>query len=252
MSAVKNVMKNSYRNMEITEFLTQELKDAGFGGVEIQKTPVGARITVYVTRPGLVIGRKGTGIKDLMAELEQRFGLQNPQISVLEVTTPELNPVIMCNRIAQLIERGTAFRRASMWTLNTIMNSGALGVEVVISGKLRTERAHFEKHTVGVVPKSGDVAGRIVKKGITHVLTKMGLMGIQLRIATKANLPQEFAFAEEARQQQPAQAPEAGASSATAVTPAEEAPTTDATAAKESSNSQGAAATQEGEGKQDG
>lgn len=197
MSAVKNVMKNSYRNMEINEFLRAELKDAGFGGVEIQKTPVGARITVYVTRPGLVIGRKGTGIKDLMGKLEQNFGLQNPQISVLEVTTPELNPDIMCNRIAQLIERGTAFRRASMWTLNTIMNAGALGVEVIISGKLRTERAHFEKHTVGVVPKSGDVAGRIVRTGITHVLTKMGLMGIQLRIATKAELPQEFQLVEE-------------------------------------------------------
>ncbi|HEX9677388.1 30S ribosomal protein S3 [Nitrososphaera sp.] len=220
MSAVKNVMKNSYRNMEINEFLRRELKDAGFGGVEIQKTPVGARITVYVTRPGLVIGRKGTGIKDLMAKLEQKFGLQNPQISVLEVTTPELNPDIMCNRIAQLIERGTAFRRASMWTLNTIMSAGALGVEVVISGKLRTERAHFEKHTVGVVPKSGDVAGHVVKTGITHVLTKMGLMGIQLRIATKAELPQEFQFVD-------------GTASAPAPDQTAEAPVAEATAAKE-------------------
>ncbi len=209
MSAVKNVMKNSYRNMEINEFLRRELKDAGFGGVEIQKTPVGARITVYVTRPGLVIGRKGTGIKDLMTKLEQKFGLQNPQISVLEVERPELNPEIMCNRIAQLIERGTAFRRASMWTLNTIMSAGALGVEVVISGKLRTERAHFEKHTVGVVPKSGDIAGQIVKTGITHVLTKMGLMGIQLRIATKVDLPQEFQLVDSSApaQEQPAANP---------------------------------------------
>ena len=196
MSAVKNVMKNTYRNMEINEFLGQQLKDAGYGGVEIQKTPVGARITVYVTRPGLVIGRKGTGIKDLMAKIEQKFGLPNPQISVLEVTNPEMNPQIMCNRIAQLIERGTAFRRASMWALNTIMSQGALGVEVSISGKLRTERAHFEKHTVGVVPKSGDVAGKIVRIGISSVLTKMGLMGIQLRIASKAELPQEFQMVE--------------------------------------------------------
>ncbi|AFU58668.1 30S ribosomal protein S3p [Candidatus Nitrososphaera gargensis Ga9.2] len=178
--------------MELNEFLADALKDAGYGGVEVQKTPVGARITIYVTRPGLVIGRKGTGIKDLMTKIEQKFGLQNPQISVLEVTNPELNPHIMCNRIAQLIERGTAFRRAAMWSLNTIMNAGALGVEVVISGKLRTERAHFEKHTIGVVPKSGDIAGQIVTTGVSHVLTKMGLMGIQLRIASKAALPQEF------------------------------------------------------------
>ncbi|WP_148681179.1 30S ribosomal protein S3 [Candidatus Nitrososphaera gargensis] len=192
MSAVKNVIKNNFRNMELNEFLADALKDAGYGGVEVQKTPVGARITIYVTRPGLVIGRKGTGIKDLMTKIEQKFGLQNPQISVLEVTNPELNPHIMCNRIAQLIERGTAFRRAAMWSLNTIMNAGALGVEVVISGKLRTERAHFEKHTIGVVPKSGDIAGQIVTTGVSHVLTKMGLMGIQLRIASKAALPQEF------------------------------------------------------------
>ena len=192
MSAVKNVVKNNFRNMELNEFLADASKDAGKGGVVLQKTPVGARVAGFVTRPGLVIGRKGTGIKDLMAKLEQKFGLQNPQISVLEVTNPELNPDIMCNRIAQLIERGTAFRRAAMWSLNTIMNSGALGVEVVISGKLRTERAHFEKHTIGVVPKSGDVAGHIVRTGITRVLTKMGLMGIQLRIASKASLPQDF------------------------------------------------------------
>jgi small subunit ribosomal protein S3 len=192
MSAVKNVIKNNFRNMELNEFLATSLKDAGYGGVEVQKTPIGARITVFVTRPGLVIGRKGTGIKDLMVRIEQKFGLQNPQISVLEVTNPELNPHIMCNRIAQLIERGTAFRRAAMWSLNTIMNAGALGVEVVISGKLRTERAHFEKHTIGVVPKSGNIAGQIVTTGVSYVLTKMGLMGIQLKIASRAALPQEF------------------------------------------------------------
>ena len=216
MSAVKNVIKNNFRNMELNEFLASALKDAGYGGVEVQKTPVGARITVFVTRPGLVIGRKGTGIKDLMAKLEQKFGLQNPQISVLEVTTPELNPDIMCNRIAQLIERGTAFRRAAMWSLNTIMNSGALGVEVIISGKLRTERAHFENHTLGVVPKSGDVAGHIVRTGITHVLTKMGLMGIQLRIASKVSLPQEFELKDgQAPVQQPAEPAEPAAEAAT-------------------------------------
>lgn len=197
MSAAKNVIKNNFRNMELNEFLAEALKDAGYGGIEVQKTPVGARLTVYVTRPGLAIGRKGVGIKDLMSKIEQNFGLQNPQISVLEISNPELNPQIMCNRIAQLIERGTAFRRASMWSLNTIMSAGALGVEVVISGKLRTERAHFEKHTIGIVPKSGNDANKIVRTGVTHVLTKMGLMGIQLRIASKVAVPEEFQYKDE-------------------------------------------------------
>jgi small subunit ribosomal protein S3 len=196
MSAVKNVMKSNYRNMELDEYLAASLKDAGYGGVDVQKTPIGTRITLYVTRPGLVIGRKGIGIKDITSKLEEKFGLTNPQISVMEVAVPELNPKIMCNRIAQLIERGTAFRRACLWTINTISNAGALGVEVTVAGKLRSERAHFEKHSSGVLPKSGDIAGKVVKVGVTHVRTKMGLMGIQLRIALKNEMPQDFEYSD--------------------------------------------------------
>jgi small subunit ribosomal protein S3 len=192
MNAAKNVMSNNYKNMELDEYLKQSLKETGYGGVDIQKTPIGTRITLYVTRPGLVIGRKGAGIKDLTSKLEQRFGLNNPQVSVMEIEVPELNPKIMANRIAQLVERGTAFRRAAMWTINTVMGAGAMGVEVTIAGKLRSERAHFEKHAVGVIPKSGNAADKIVKLGVTDVLTKMGLMGIQLRIALKNEMPSEF------------------------------------------------------------
>jgi small subunit ribosomal protein S3 len=196
MSAIKNVMKSNYRNMELDEYLAASLKDAGYGGVDVQKTPIGTRITLYVTRPGLVIGRKGIGIKDITSKLEEKFGLTNPQISVMEVAVPELNPKIMCNRIAQLIERGTAFRRACLWTINTISNAGALGVEVTVAGKLRSERAHFEKHSSGVLPKSGDIAEKVVKGGVTHVRTKMGLMGIQLRIALKNEMPQDFEYSD--------------------------------------------------------
>jgi small subunit ribosomal protein S3 len=192
MSAINNVMKNNFRNLELDEFLSETLRDAGYGRVDVQKTPIGTRITLSVTRPGLVIGRKGIGIKDLTTKLEQKFGLTNPQISVTELEAPELNPKIMCNRIAQLIERGTAFRRAAIWTNNTIMNAGALGVEITVAGKLRSERAHFEKHAAGLVPKSGDVANKVVRYGVTHVLTKMGLMGIQLKIALKNEMPKEF------------------------------------------------------------
>ncbi|MGZ5484759.1 MAG: 30S ribosomal protein S3 [Nitrososphaeraceae archaeon] len=196
MNAAKNVMSSNYKNMELDEYLKETLRETGYGGVDIQKTPIGTRITLYVTRPGLVIGRKGSGIKDLTSKLEQRFGLNNPQISVMEIEVPELNPQIMANRIAQLVERGTAFRRASMWTMNTVMGAGALGVEISIAGKLRSERAHFEKHSQGVVPKSGNAADKIVKLGITDVLTKMGLMGIQLRIALKNEVPPDFELIE--------------------------------------------------------
>src|SRR6187200_2017717 len=200
MNAAKNVMSSNYKNMELDAYLKQTLRETGYGGVDIQKTPIGTRITLYVTRPGLVIGRKGSGIKDLTSKLEQRFGLNNPQISVMEIEVPELNPQIMANRIAQLVERGTAFRRASMWTINTVMGAGAMGVEISIAGKLRSERAHFEKHSSGIIPKSGNAADKIVKLGITDVLTKMGLMGIQLRIALKNEVPPDFELIETKQQ----------------------------------------------------
>ena len=149
--------------MQLNEYLSSSLTDAGYGGAEVQKTPIGTKITLFVIRPGLVIGRKGSGIRDLTSRLEQQFDLENAQVSVTEVTKPELNPNIMANRIAQLIERGTAFRRASLWTINTIMGAGALGVEITVSGKLRGERAHFEKHTAGIIPKSGKVAEEVVR-----------------------------------------------------------------------------------------
>ena len=72
-----------------------------------------------------------------------------------------------------------------------------MGVEVTISGKLRSERSHFEKHTSGVVPKSGDIADKVVRTSITQVLTKMGLLGIRLKIALKEDLPRDFQLLDE-------------------------------------------------------
>ncbi len=125
------------------------------------------------------------GIRDLTEKLEKKFGLPNPQISVVEEEVPELNPRIMCSRIAQTVVRGTAFRRAALWAMNSMMNAGALGVEISIAGKLRSERAHFEKYVSGVVPKSGETADRIVRKATTDVLLKMGLYGVKVSIAIK-------------------------------------------------------------------
>jgi small subunit ribosomal protein S3 len=83
------------------------------------------------------------------------------------------------------------------------MASGAMGVEITIAGKLRSERAHFEKHSSGVIPKSGNAADKIVKLGITDVLTKMGLMGIQLRIALKNEVPPDFELIETKQETSP-------------------------------------------------
>jgi small subunit ribosomal protein S3 len=196
ITTTKKVMNKFARNAEIDEFLEASLTEAGYGGVDITTSPLGTRITLYVQRPGLVIGRRGMGIRDLTEKLEKKFGLPNPQISVVEEEVPELNPRIMCSRIAQTVVRGTAFRRAAIWAMNSMMNAGALGVEITISGKLRSERAHFEKYVSGVVPKSGETADRIVRRATTDVLLKMGLFGVKVSIAIKNSIAPDIELIE--------------------------------------------------------
>jgi small subunit ribosomal protein S3 len=196
MSAIKKVMGHFARNAELDEYLKNEIADSGYGGVDILKTPVGTRITLFVTRPGIVIGRRGTGIRSLTENIETKFKIQNPQISVLEIEVPELYPQIMCNRIAHNVRRGTAFRRAALWALNSIMGAGAMGAEISVSGKLRSERAHHEKHRAGIVLKSGETAKRIVREATSDVLLKMGLYGIKVKIAIKDAIPHEIEIKE--------------------------------------------------------
>jgi small subunit ribosomal protein S3 len=192
MSAVKNVIKDNYNMMLLKDYLREAIKDAGFSHAEISKTPVGTRVALHVTRPGIVIGRKGTGIRALTEKLATDFALKNPQLSVVEIEKPELAPRVMCNRMASHLERGTAFRRATMWTLKQIMEGGAMGVQITISGKLRGDRSAFEKHTQGILPRAGHHAEVIVSEDIAHVKTAMGLIGIRIRIAKKEKLIPEF------------------------------------------------------------
>lgn len=199
MSSVKNVLKDNYNMMLLKDYLREKIKDAGFSDVEISKTPVGTRIALHVTRPGIVIGRKGSGIRELTEVLGTKFGLKNPQISVVEIAKPELSPNVMCNRLASHIERGTAFRRATMWTLQQIMENGAMGVQITISGKLRGDRSAFEKHSVGILPRAGHHAEVIVAEDIAHVKTPMGLIGIRIRIAIKEKLIPEFEFKDKSK-----------------------------------------------------
>jgi len=192
MSSVKNVIQDSYKLMLLKDYLREAIKEAGFSEVDIQKTPTGTRVGLHVTRPGIVIGRKGGGIRDLTKVLEKDFGLKSPQISVIEIVKPELEPSVMCNRMSQHIARGTAFRRAVMWTMQTIMEAGAMGVQITTSGKLRGERSSFEKHSKGILPRAGYQAGVIVSEDIAHVETKMGLIGVRIRIARKERYIPEF------------------------------------------------------------
>lgn len=133
-------------------------------------------------RPGLVIGRGGETIKNLAKTLEEKFKMPNPQISVAEIEIPELNAQIVASRITSALKRGVHFRRAGFWALNQIMEAGALGVEIVISGKLRTDRSRYEKFRSGYLPKSGDAARKYMRKAVLPVQLKPGILGVRVQI----------------------------------------------------------------------
>lgn len=145
MSAVKHFIEESVKKTEIDEFLRNEFERAGYGGVSITKTPLGTHIVIYTMRPGLVIGRGGETIRELARVLEEKFQLPNPQISVAEIEIPELNAYVVASRIASALKRGVHYRRSGYWALNQIMEAGALGAEIIISGKLRSDRSRYEK-----------------------------------------------------------------------------------------------------------
>jgi len=189
MSIVKHFVSESLKKAEINEFLRNEFEKAGYGGVDIAKTPLGTHIVVYAMRPGLIIGRGGETIKELATVLEQKFQLPNPQISVAEIEVPELNAYVIASRVTSALKRGVHFRRAGFWALQQVMEAGALGAEIIISGKLRTERARFEKFRDGYLPKSGEPALKYLRKTELHVQLKPGIFGIKVRI-----MPPEAVF----------------------------------------------------------
>ncbi len=198
MSIVKRFISESIKKTEIDEFLQRRLERSGYGGVSLSKTPLGTHVVVYAMRPGLVIGRGGETIKELAVVLEEKFKISNPQISVSEIEVPELNAYVVASRIASALQRGVHFRRAGFWALNQIMDAGALGAEIVISGKLRTERARFEKFRAGYFPRCGEPALKYMRRAEVHVQLKPGIFGVKVKIMPPdAKFPDKIQIVEE-------------------------------------------------------
>ncbi|MCL4404846.1 MAG: 30S ribosomal protein S3 [Candidatus Marsarchaeota archaeon] len=169
--------------MNISKFLSKELVKAGFSRVEIQKTPVLTRITVYVLNPGRVIGRMGKSINELTAEISKNFNVNNPQISVIEVQNKMLEPLLVAKDITFKLERSINPRKIIQFTLKSIMENGALGAEIIIRGKLAAKgaRAKTIRKSVGYIPKAGDVTN-LVLVGDATAYPKYGAIGVRVRI----------------------------------------------------------------------
>jgi small subunit ribosomal protein S3 len=182
MPVYKYFVRESSKKVEVDEYLSQELKKAGYSNVELTKTPLGTRVVIYALKPGFVIGRRGQSIRELTKALEEKFGIKNPQISVAAIEVPELDPKVIASQVATALQKGIHFRRAAYWAVQRVMSAGALGVEITIRGKLTTERARYEKYKAGYMPKAGDPVLKHLRTAVTYTQLKPGLFGIKVSI----------------------------------------------------------------------
>ena len=193
MASERKFIRENTKRALIKNFLVKEIEGAGFGGMTIQRTPIGTRVNILVERPGMVIGKGGSKIKQLTSTIQTKFDVENPQIEIQEAgAQAALNAQIMAEKLAEALQRGWHFRRAGHSTVRRIMNAGAKGCQIVIAGKLTGARHRTEKFTEGHVKYCGEVAKEVMDNGFASAKLKAGVLGVKVRIMKPdAKLPDE-------------------------------------------------------------
>ena len=195
-----NILKMIRRNVDrqlVREFLLKETERAGFGGLSFNRTPEGTKVTLQAEQVGRVIGRRGKVIHDLQRRLQEDFDLDNPQLEVEEIEESRTNAQVMASRLASSLERGWFFRRAGHSTVQNIMDAGARGCIVILSGKITGARHRVEKFQKGHIKYCGETALQFMDVGFSTAVKKLGTIGCTVRIMRPGTkLPHEIAIQE--------------------------------------------------------
>ena len=188
------------KEYQIQEYITQSLKNVGHSHTKMVKTPLGEKIIIFASRPGLIVGRKGQNIKQLTKTLKKRFNLENPQIEISEVENPSLDAKIVSEKIVDALERfgSEKFKAVGHKIMTDVMRSGALGIEIVVSGKVPSARAKSWRFYSGYLKKCGDIAIMGVRKADAQAQLKTGIIGIKVKIMPPGiKLPDDIELVEQ-------------------------------------------------------
>lgn len=183
----RQFVNQKVKEFRIKQFIASELSKTGYSHIEIQRTPLGEKIVIYTTRPGIVVGKKGENINRLTAILKNRFKMENPQIEIGELKNPNLDASLVADKIASTFERfgSKRFKSIGYKNLQEIIDSGALGAEIVISGRgVPSTRAKSWRFKAGYLKKSGEISMTKVKKAFTYANLRTGTVGIKVSIMT--------------------------------------------------------------------
>ena len=191
-----NIHKMIRRNVDrqlVREYLLKETERAGYGGLTFNRTPEGTKVTLQAEQVGRVIGRRGKVIHDLQRRLQEDFDLDNPQLEVEEIEESRTNAQVMASRLASSLERGWFFRRAGHSTVQNIMDAGARGCIVILSGKITGARHRVEKFQKGHIKYCGETALQFMDVGFSTAVKKLGTIGCTVRIMRPGTkLPHEI------------------------------------------------------------
>ncbi len=180
----RKFLKEKMNDYLIQQYLLEKLENSSYSHATIQKIPLGEKITIYSSKPGLIVGRGGSNVKTIIETLKKRFGMQSPQVEIQEVSEPDLDPMIVAERVRDMLKRMgvSRFKFIGHSVVQRVINAGAIGVEVQISGKVPSKRAKTWKFRQGYLPKTGYPADEYVKKGVRVAELKLGVIGVTVKI----------------------------------------------------------------------
>ncbi len=179
----KKFIQIKKEEFKIKEFIKEKLGKGKISDVKIERTPIGEKIMIHTTRPGIVIGRKGSNLQIITEVLKRKFRLSNPHIEIVEIEVPELDAQTVADQIALSLERfgPLSFKITAYKMLQRVMRAGALGVEIILSGKLPSERARTWRFAQGYLIKVGE-GRKLVGKAQAVANTRPGTVGVNVSI----------------------------------------------------------------------
>ena len=202
----RKFISQKLKEFQIQEYIGGLLRGTGYSHTEIQRTPLGEKVIVYTTRPGVVVGKKGENINKLTTVLKKKFKMENPQIEIGDLQEPMLDVNYLADKIASTLERfgSNRFKSIGYKTLQNILDAGALGAEIVIAGKVPSARAKMWRFKAGYLKKSGDIAENFVQKGQAVAKLKSGIVGIKVSLMLPdIKLPDKIIFHSQAKETTP-------------------------------------------------
>jgi len=169
---------------ELNQLFIRELAEEGYSGVEVRVTPTRTEIIIRATRTKNVLGDKGRRIRELTSVVQKRFNFREGTVELYaeRVANRGLSAVAQAESLRYKLLGGLAVRRACYGVVRFIMESGARGTEVIVSGKLRAQRAKSMKFRDGYMIKTGQPVKDYVDSATRHVLLRQGVLGVKVAI----------------------------------------------------------------------